>query len=93
MPIFAIVPQPNPNNAKLPGAIAEHFKDASLQLEGNSGWLVSFNGTAQQISDKMHITDGLNGAAMVLEVASYFGRANPNIWTWVKNNWDKAKSA
>ena len=41
-------------------------------------------GTAQELSATLGVTSGTNGAALILEVASYFGRANPNIWSWVK---------
>ncbi len=88
MAIFAIIHQPNLDNPKLPGAISELFKDKFIALDGNVGWLVSSLWTAQEISEKLHITDGQNGGAIILEVAAYFGRANPNIWSWIKANWD-----
>jgi hypothetical protein len=85
MAIFVIIPQPNPNSGKLPMAVGEAFKDSVYPLEGDKGWLVSWKGTAQEISENLGITSGVNGGALILEVASYFGRANPNIWTWIKN--------
>ncbi len=48
-------------------------------------------GAAKEVSDTLGITDGAAGAALVFEVASYFGRANPNIWSWIKDNWDAGK--
>jgi hypothetical protein len=45
---------------------------------------ISTTGTAQALSEKLGIASGDNGAALVLEVASYFGRATPDTWSWIK---------
>lgn len=51
-------------------------------------WLIMFPGTAQALCDELGITpEGSNGTAVVLEVSSYYGRANPAIWSWLKQNW------
>jgi hypothetical protein len=93
MAIFAIIPQPNINTSKLSQAVADAFPNAFYVLEGNSGFLVSAaKATPKEISDKLHITDGQNGAALVVEIAAYFGRANPNVWSWIKANWETAQS-
>lgn len=91
MAIFAIITQPNPNNVKLPDAIKEHFGNANYALEGGH-WLISANRTAKEISDILGITDGSGGGGLILEVASYFGRANPNIWTWIKLHWESGRN-
>jgi len=93
MAIFAIIVQPNPNNTGLPGAIQQVFDNAFYTLEGGTGWLVSSARTAQEVSDLLGITDGRNGAALVVEVASYFGRANPSIWSWIKAKWESTSNA
>jgi hypothetical protein len=64
--------------------ITTAFEGETIPLEGNAGWLVSTKGTAQELSAKLGVTSGDNGAAVIVEVASYFGRANPNIWSWIK---------
>lgn len=87
MAIYAIIAQPNANSEKLPGAIARAFKDDHLQLADGS-WLVSTNAPVKEVSDKIGVTDGSNGAAVIVEVASYYGRAGNNIWAWVKNKWE-----
>jgi hypothetical protein len=84
MPVFAVIPQPNPNTSKLAAVIAANFISESITLEGEKGWLVSTKGTAQDLSARLGVTSGENGAAIILEIASYFGRANPNIWSWIK---------
>lgn len=93
MAIFAVIPTPNPNGAKLGSIIADQFSDANYPMDGEHGWLVSANLTAKALSDTLGITDGSNGSALVLEVASYFGRANPNIWSWIKLHWETGRNA
>jgi hypothetical protein len=84
MTVFVVIPQPNPNTAKLAAVVTEMFRDALFPLEGQHGWLISTTGTAQALSEKLGIASGDNGAALVLEVASYFGRATPDTWSWIK---------
>ncbi len=87
MAIFAIITQPGTNSAKLPEAVTKAFEGANYPL-GNGVWLVSAVGTANDVSNKVGITpDGESGTGVVVEVASYFGRANPAIWSWIKANW------
>jgi hypothetical protein len=91
--IFAIIPTPNPNNTKLAMAIAEHFKEENYPIDGDRGWLISANLPGKAVSDLLGITDGRTESALVLEVASYFGRANPNIWSWIKLHWEAGRNA
>ncbi len=94
MTIFVVIPQLNPNATLLAGAIASAFpKDSYYTLDDGKGWLVSTTGTAQSLSEKLGITDGTNGAAIVMEMASYFGRANPNTWTWIRSSLEKPANA
>lgn len=39
--------------------------------------------TAKDVSDRLGITDGSNGNGVVLNVAGYFGRSNPQLWEWL----------
>jgi hypothetical protein len=87
MAIFMIIRQPGENSEKLGGAVAEKFPNSFYDL-GNGAWLISGPQTAKEASDMLGITpENLSGVAIVVEVASYFGRANPAIWSWIKNNW------
>jgi hypothetical protein len=54
----------------------------------NGVWLVSASGSARDVSDTLGITGGAKGSGVVTEVASYYGRANPAIWSWIKQNWE-----
>lgn len=51
-------------------------------------WLISRSGTARELCTTLGIVGGEYGTAVVTEVASYFGRANPAIWSWIKQNWE-----
>jgi hypothetical protein len=87
MAIFAIIAQPSSGPDNLESAIARAYKDNFLQL-GAGNWLVADSVTSKEVSDKLGVTDGKNGSAVVIEVASYYGRASTNIWSWVKNKWE-----
>lgn len=91
MAIFAVIKQPNTTNRRaLEDAIHERFPDKSY-LIATGVWLVSAPVTARTLSDQLGVTgetDTPTAGAVVLEVASYFGKANPEIWSWIKNNWD-----
>jgi Zn-dependent M28 family amino/carboxypeptidase len=87
MAIFAVIQQPGDNGTKLPDAVAAAYGQTSYVVQ-DGVWLVAGQGTAQDVSNKIGITDGAAGAAVVLEAASYFGRANPAIWSWIKANWE-----
>lgn len=67
----------------------ERFPGAHYSL-GNGVWLVAGNGTAREISERLGITpDAENGTGIVLETASYYGRANPAVWSWIKESWER----
>ena len=87
MSIFVVVQQ----NASGPGGtLAKAVADANMPNYkiADGVWLVAHPGTAKDTSEKLGIPGGTNGTAVVTEVASYFGRANPAIWSWIKQNWE-----
>jgi cobalamin biosynthesis protein CbiD len=87
MPVFAVIRQSTKPDT-LGSAIVREFPDAHYDL-GNGVWLVAGAGTAKEISDKLKITpEAESGTGLVLEAASYYGRANPAIWTWIKTRWE-----
>ena len=88
MTLFAIIQQPGSNSENLGNAVGQAYPESVYNL-GNGVWLVSDVATASTVSDKLGVTEGENGSAIVVEIASYFGRANPAIWTWIKSNWDR----
>lgn len=88
MPVFAVIRQTSKAGA-LEAAIQQQFADSSYEL-GNGTWLVAGPGTANDISDKLGITpEAVSGTGIIIEAASYYGRANPAVWTWIKENWER----
>lgn len=88
MAIFAVIQTPGENGEKLANAVARAYPDAFYTLKPEV-WLVSGQGTAQDVSNKLGISPGgVNGSGLVVEAASYYGRANPAVWTWIKNYWE-----
>jgi hypothetical protein len=92
MAIFAIIQQPSVNTG-LQEIIRKEYHNSIYEIDGGHGWLVAANKTAKELSDSLGITEGTTGSALVFEVASYFGRANPNLWTWLKLNWEQRSNA
>lgn len=46
------------------------------------------SGTAEELSNKLGITDGASGPAIVADISAYYGRASPNVWAWIKEKWE-----
>lgn len=90
MAIFAVIQQPGPTPERLLPAISKAYADGHYPVAPGV-WLVSDSGTAVDVSNRIGITPETDaGSAMVLEVGSYYGRANPAIWSWIKANWEGA---
>ena len=88
MAIFVIIPQPGSNSGKVSDAVLREFPAAHYNL-GNGTWFIYGPSTAQEASEKLGVFPGTDsGPAIVAEIASYPGRANPAVWTWIKNNWE-----
>jgi hypothetical protein len=81
--LYAIMSQANPET--LGGAIRALFPGEHLQL-GPGQWLLVASGTtAKELSDKLGITTGQNGTAVIVTGTSYYGRGRPEIWEWIKS--------
>ena len=85
MAIFAVIPLDQAPNAALVAAIEREFPGKNLKV-GLDHWLISANGTAQEISGKLGITTAQVGQAVVYNVGGYFGYAPQNIWEWLRSN-------
>lgn len=81
MGIYVIFRVSSPD--KIKQAISAEFPNDHIFV-GHNEWLVSTKGTAKEVSDKLKITDGANGVAMVFGMSGYFGRASSDIWDWIK---------
>jgi hypothetical protein len=87
MSVFAVI-SPSPSAPLLESAITTKFADAHYEL-GNGVWLVAGAGSAIEVSEKLGITPNTeSSSAIVLEAASYYGRANPAVWSWIKSQWE-----
>jgi hypothetical protein len=74
---------------KVKSALVETFPNDHLEVDIGQ-FLVSSNLSAEAISEKLKITDGINGNAIVFAMGSYYGRASTNIWDWIKAKAEKS---
>jgi hypothetical protein len=84
MSIFAVLTEHD--NDRLERAIETTFPDNFLKIRDGQ-FLIAAPNTAVEVTKKLAIEDGTNGVALVVSIASYFGRANPAIWDWMKTKW------
>jgi hypothetical protein len=87
MAIFAIIKQPSPDPTRLEAVIKAKFPTGHYALS-DSAWLIAARGTAVEVSAQLGLGPTPELTAVVIEVGSYYGRANPAIWTWIKTNWE-----
>ena len=81
MGIFAIF---NTTDAeKTRAAIKKELPNDFLELVDGQ-WLVSSAGTAKDVSDRLKVSNGESGSAIVISMGGYYGRASSNIWDWIK---------
>lgn len=79
MALFAVLlPYANPT---VIASIEEKFPDPNHFKINSTQWVVSGKGTAQKISDLLGTTE--NGG-VVLSFSGYWGRADANLWEWMK---------
>lgn len=81
MTVFVILNADVP--ASVDAALNATFPGDFLQIS-SAEWLVAARGlTAKDISDKLGISDGKSGAAIIFTTAGYYGRAPANVWEWL----------
>lgn len=80
MTIYAIFRASKPE--AISQALKEKYPDDHYQVRSNE-WLVSGTGTAKEISDRLGITGGDSGSAIVFSMGSYYGRSDKDIWDWI----------
>ena len=89
MPVFVVVPlavDVTPLEKAVTQAIAATDRH---KLQNERGWLVSFNGTSQELSDYIGITGKSDvprshtGSALVAPISSYYGRGKNDMWEWL----------
>lgn len=81
MTVFVAINVTDP--VKFDLAVKANFADDHLQISPRE-WLIAASGsTAKDISDKLGITDGSKGSAIIFVTAGYYGRAPNNVWEWI----------
>lgn len=53
-----------------------------------NGFVVSYSGTTQELSNLLGVTDGSSAPGVVVAISSYYGRAPTTLWEWIKSRWD-----
>jgi hypothetical protein len=84
MAIFVLFGTSNPLGVD--EAIRVHFPKDSLKVQDGE-WLISAEGTAKDVSDKLGISQGTPSGGIVVSISGYFGRTNPNTWEWIRTKW------
>jgi hypothetical protein len=77
------------DSTKLERAIEDVYPEDHLKLQDDE-WLISGGSTAQEVSDRLGVSSGDNGSAMIFRMGSYYGRASTNIWDWIKTKSEDA---
>lgn len=62
------------------------FDCPHLKVADNT-YLLSHNSGARALAEQLGITEGTKGTGLVTEMASYWGRGDPGIWSWINQHW------
>jgi hypothetical protein len=54
-------------------------------------WLTAYEGTSQQLAEKLKIRTGETGTGVVMPISNYSGRASTDLWEWLKVHWPAEK--
>ena len=89
MPIFLAVPLTE-SPANLKASIESHIPSADrLLLQHGRGWLIRFDGTTTELSNKLEITGQAKGeptpigSTLLTLISSYYGRGPTDMWEWM----------
>jgi hypothetical protein len=55
----------------------------------DDAWLVQFEGTSQDLAEKLGIRDAKNGTGIVMPITNYSGRGPLDMWEWLRVHWPK----
>ncbi len=76
--VFRVHNQPN-----MAAALLRVFPQDHMKIETGE-WLVASPGTAKDVSDRLGVSEGDTGPAMIFKMSNYYGRASTDIWDWIK---------
>ena len=63
--------------------------DAGFYQIKQGVWFVAFDGTSQELAEKVGIRDGKIGTGVVTPITNYSGRGATDMWEWLKVHWPK----
>ncbi len=70
------------NDSRLGAAVAHTYPEDHIKV-WTGLYLVSAEATAQQVSERLGVTNGQIGRAVVTSINGYFGYAPKNVWEWL----------
>lgn len=88
MQVFVVVSISNPEKIE---AQLKSFEEGKSFLLKAGVWIVAFDGTTQQLAEKLGIREGDSGTGLVTPISNYSGRASADLWEWFKINWPSEK--
>jgi len=93
MPIFLVTPFVDPQ--KLADTVEKNIVDHDRYLLKNGSWLIRFDGTSKEVSDKIGITNPdpdvppTVGSCLIVSISGYYGRGPTDMWEWIKTRLEK----
>ena len=81
MGIFLVTATGDQN--KVEASVKSTFPDEHYAVPNNTAWFVVFRGTTVELSEKLGLTSGKSGSAVVIPVNNYYGRASKDMWEWL----------
>jgi L-ascorbate metabolism protein UlaG (beta-lactamase superfamily) len=95
MPIYIAVPL-SADTSALDSAVEQRISSSAdrYKLQTNSGWLIKFDGTTVELSNKIGVTGQEKGVAplgsvIFVPVSGYYGRGPNDMWEWLKTRLER----
>jgi hypothetical protein len=82
MPTFVVIA--TANKAELGQAVKTVAPDDFWELKNDTWFVYQAGVTSHQMADRLGINNATTGVGVVLPVSNYAGRANPDLWEWLK---------
>ena len=79
-------------NTRLERAIRTLFGRDHVRIAPNT-WMVAAEASPRELADRLGITDGSNGSAVVVAFERYHGRGPPSMAAWIKSKLDETEIA
>ncbi|WP_211453846.1 hypothetical protein [Collimonas antrihumi] len=86
MALYLATPFADPD--RLATAIKAAFGEYDRYLLKSGGWLIRFDGTTRELSNKIGTTTSeppTTGSVLYVAVGGYYGRGPTDMWEWMKS--------